>query len=60
MKKNEKLSIADLKANVKTTNVINNIEAIKGGATEEYCHDGFGKQEVEDALARQDGTYVAP
>jgi hypothetical protein len=39
----KKLTLAELKANSANSKVIANIEAIRGGADEEYCHNGKGK-----------------
>jgi len=44
MEKTKRLSIAELKAQQTSQNVLINIDAIRGGVSEEYCHNGNGKQ----------------
>lgn len=44
MEKAKKLSIEDLKKQQTSQNVVAGIDAIMGGVSEEYCHNGNGKQ----------------
>ena len=52
----KRLSLADLKMKTPARNIVANIEAIKIGGGEDYCHNGYGK--VPKNVP--DGTYTKP